>query len=128
MPYFATNFETETITGAGVSQDSIKTIDSPIDKISKIRGVSFEWRRSEYEDKGLPAGEHYGVIAQEIEELLPEIVKEGPNGDKAVSYIELVPILTEAIKEQQKQLEEQQRQVEYLLRRVESMERIAQQQ
>ena len=107
---------------------NIKTIDSPIDKINNIRGVSFEWKRSEYQDKGLPEGEHYGVIAQEIEQVLPEIVKEGPNGDKAVSYTELVPILTEAIKEQQKQLEEQQRQVEYLLQRVESLERFVQQQ
>ncbi|MBA7598367.1 hypothetical protein ES703_05381 [subsurface metagenome] len=107
---------------------NIRTIDSPIDKISNIRGVSFEWKRSEYQDKGLPEGEHYGVIAQEIEQVLPEIVKEGPNGDKAVSYTELVPILTEAIKEQQKQLEEQQKQIEYLLQRVESLERFVQQQ
>ncbi len=107
---------------------NIKTIDSPMDKINNIRGVSFEWKRSEYQDKGLPEGEHYGVIAQEIEQVLPEIVKEGPDGDKAVSYTELVPILTEAIKEQQKQLEEQQRQVEYLLQRVEWLERIVQQQ
>lgn len=107
---------------------NIKTIDSPIDKINNIRGVSFEWKRSEYQDKGFPEGEHYGVIAQEVEQVLPEIVKEGPDGDKAVSYTELVPILTEAIKEQQKQLEEQQRQVEYLLQKVESLERIVQQQ
>jgi len=106
---------------------NIRPIDSPIDKISSIRGVSFEWKSSEYQDKGLSDGEHYGVIAQEIEKVLPEIVEEGPNGDKAVSYIELIPILTEAIKEQQKQLEEQQRQIEYLLQRVESLERIVQQ-
>jgi len=106
---------------------NIKPIDSPIDKISNIRGVSFEWKRSQYQDKGLSDGEHYGVIAQEIEQVLPEIVEEGPNGDKAVSYIELIPILTEAIKEQQKQLEEQHRQIEYLLQRVESLERIVQQ-
>jgi hypothetical protein len=107
---------------------NIKTIDSPLDKINNIRGVSFEWKRSDYQDKGLPEGEHYGVIAQEIEQVLPEIVKEGPDGDKAVSYTELVPILTEAIKEQQKQLEQQQRQIECLLQRVESLERFVQQQ
>jgi hypothetical protein len=114
---------------------NIKTIDSPIDKINNIRGVSFEWKRSEYQDKGFPEGEHYGVIAQEIEQVLPEIVKEGPDGNKAVSYTELVPILTEAIKEQQKQLEEQQKrleeqqiQVEYLFQKVEWLERIVQQQ
>ena len=70
-----------------------------------IKGVSFEWKTSEYKDKGFPAGRHYGVIAQEVEKILPEIVREGPNGEKAVSYTELVPVLTEAIKEQQKQIE-----------------------
>jgi hypothetical protein len=107
---------------------NIKAIDSPVDKINNVRGISFEWKRSEYKDKGFPEGEHYGVIAQEVEQVLPEIVKEGPDGDKAVSYTELVPILTEGIKEQQKQLERQQRQIECLLQRIESLERFVQQQ
>ncbi len=54
------------------------------------------------------------MIAQEVEEVLPEIVKEGPDGDKAVSYTELVPILTEAIKQQQKQIENLQYEVKTL--------------
>jgi hypothetical protein len=86
-------------------KENIKTIDSPIDKIGNIRGVSFEWKTSEYKDKGFPEGRHYGVIAQEIEHTLPDVVKEGPDGEKAVSYTDLVPILAEAIKEQQKQIE-----------------------
>jgi hypothetical protein len=86
-------------------KQNIETIDSPIDKVMNIKGVSFEWKRSEYKDKGFPEGRHYGVIAQEVEKILPEIVRESPDGEKAVSYTELVPVLTEAIKEQQKQIE-----------------------
>jgi hypothetical protein len=93
---------------------NIETIDSPIEKIMNIKGVSFEWKTSEYKDKGLPEGRHYGVIAQEVEKVLPEIVKEGPNGEKAVSYIELIPILTEAIKEQQKQIDSLRSEVKFL--------------
>jgi hypothetical protein len=86
-------------------KQNIERIDSPIDKVMNIKGVSFEWKRSEYKDKGFPEGRHYGVVAQDVEQTLPEIVREGPDGEKAVSYTELVPILTEAIKEQQKQIE-----------------------
>ena len=93
---------------------NIETIDSAVDKITNIKGVSFEWKTSEYQDHGFPEGRHYGVIAQEVEEVLPEIVKEGPDGTKAVSYTELIPILTEAIKEQQKQIENLQSEVKAL--------------
>jgi len=45
------------------------------------------------------------VVAQEVERVLPEVVKEGPGGEKSVSYTEIVPVLIEAIKEQQKEIE-----------------------
>jgi hypothetical protein len=85
-------------------KQNIKTIDSPIDKVMNVKGVSFEWKTSEYKDKGFPEGRHYGVIAQEVERVLPEVVMEGPDGEKAVSYTELVPVLIEAIKQQQKEI------------------------
>jgi hypothetical protein len=101
---------------------NIATIESPLDKIKSIEGISFEWKRSEHKDMGFAEGRHFGVIAQEVEEVLPEIVKEGPDGDKAVSYTELVPIMTEAIKQQQQQIEQQQKQIESLIRRIEILE------
>ena len=45
------------------------------------------------------------MVAQEVERVLPEVVKEGPGGEKSVSYTEIVPVLIEAIKEQQKEIE-----------------------
>jgi hypothetical protein len=85
-------------------KQNIKTIDLPIDKVMNVKGVSFEWKTSEYKDKGFPEGRHYGVIAQEVERVLPEVVMEGPGGEKAVSYTELVPVLIEAVKQQQKEI------------------------
>jgi hypothetical protein len=93
---------------------NIETIDSPLEKIMNIKGVSFEWKTSEYKDKGFSEGRHYGVIAQDVEQVLPQIVKEGPDGEKAVSYTELIPILTEAIKEQQKQIDSLRSEVKFL--------------
>ena len=59
----------------------------------------FDWKTEEYPDKGFADGSHYGVIAQDIEKVLSEIVAEGPDGEKAVSYTEIIPALIEAVKE-----------------------------
>jgi hypothetical protein len=86
-------------------KENIGLIESPLSKILAMEGVSFSWRKDEEtKDKGFPEGRHYGVIAQSVEKVLPEIVKEGPNGEKAVAYTEIIPILIEAIKEQQKEI------------------------
>lgn len=88
------------------SKENIAPIESPLNKILNINGVLFNWKTEEYKDKGFPDGRHYGVIAQEVEKVLPELVKEGPEGEKAVAYTEVVPVLIEAMKEQQKEIEE----------------------
>jgi hypothetical protein len=66
--------------------------------INKLNGVSFEWK-----DNSLPS---YGVIAQEIEEVLPELVNTDKDGVKSVNYNGIIGFLINAIKEQQKQIDE----------------------
>ena len=83
---------------------NIKNIDSPLEKISKINGVEFDW----IEDEPVHGnkGHDIGVIAQEIEQILPDAVQTRESGMKAVKYEKVIPLLIEAIKEQQKQIEE----------------------
>ncbi|MGI6378900.1 MAG: tail fiber domain-containing protein [Patescibacteria group bacterium] len=76
---------------------NIKTIDNPLEKITRLRGVYFNWKRDN--TKGV------GLIAQEVEKVFPELVK-GEEGNKGVEYGNLVAPLIEAIKEQQKQIED----------------------
>ena len=64
-----------------------------------VCGITFEWDASGSPDRNFVQGRHYGVIAQQVEQVVPEVVMESPAGDKAVSYTELVPILIEAVKE-----------------------------
>ena len=74
-----------------------------------ISGVSFDWKELNEEDKKTihgNTGHDVGVIAQEIEEVLPEVVTERDNGYKAVKYEKLVPLLIEAMKQQQVQIDE----------------------
>ena len=89
-------------------KDNIKPLDNALDKINKINGVEFDWNDTRDED-GKPLhsykGHDVGVIAQEIEEVLPEVVTTRDNGYKAVKYEKIVPLLIEAIKEQQEEID-----------------------
>lgn len=87
-------------------------INDSLSKVLNLEGVSYEWKRNEYKDKGFPEGRHYGVIAQEIEKVLPEVVNTAADGTKAVAYTEIIPVLVEAIKEQQALITQQQALIE----------------
>jgi hypothetical protein len=80
---------------------NIKLLESPIEKIKQIGGYEFDWK-----PESEKTGHDVGVIAQEIESILPEVVTTRDNGYKAVRYEKIVPLLIEAIKEQQKQIDE----------------------
>jgi hypothetical protein len=83
-------------------KDNIIKIGNPLSKLSELRGVEFDWNKN----KEAFEGEHsYGVIAQEVEKVLPEIVTERGDGYKAVKYELIVPLLIESIKELHKKVE-----------------------
>ena len=73
---------------------NIKPIDNPIDKVLQINGVSFDWKETQRSSAG--------VIAQDVEKVLPQLV----NGEdtKTVNYNGLIGVLIEAVKEQQEQI------------------------
>lgn len=79
----------------------IKQIDNAIERVLKIRGVTFK----RTDDDLNPDKVHAGVIAQEVEAVLPEVVETDSNGTKSVAYGNLVGLLIEAVKEQQQQIE-----------------------
>ena len=82
-------------------KDNIEVIPDAIDKVKKIKGVSFDWN-----DNSTHSGHDIGVIAQDIEAVLPELVVTRDSGYKAVSYEKIVALLIEAIKDQQLQIDE----------------------
>jgi hypothetical protein len=77
-------------------KDEIIPISNPIEKINSIGGYSFVWNNKKQD---IYKGKDYGVIAQEIEEILPELVDTRENGYKSVKYDKLVSLLIEGIKE-----------------------------
>ena len=90
-------------------KENIKPLDNALNKVMQINGVEFDWKKLTEKEKETihgNKGRDVGVIAQEIEKVLPEVVTQRDNGYKAVKYEKIVPLLIEAIKEQQKQIEE----------------------
>jgi hypothetical protein len=79
-------------------KENIKTIDNSLEKVNKLRGVEFN---KIGEDK-----KSIGVIAQEIEKILPEVVKTDDEGMKSVAYGNVVGVLIEAVKELTKEVED----------------------
>ena len=88
---------------------NIKPIESALCKVIGVSGNTFDWKpltKEEIQTIHGNSGRDVGVIAQEIESILPEAVTTRDNGYKAVNYEKIVPLLIEAIKEQQKQIDE----------------------
>ncbi|PLX21296.1 MAG: hypothetical protein C0597_03510 [Marinilabiliales bacterium] len=79
---------------------NIKTIDSSLDKVLKLRGVNYEWKDADSKEQGT----RMGFIAQEAEAIIPEVVNTG--GEYlSMQYAPITALLVEAVKEQQKIIE-----------------------
>jgi hypothetical protein len=83
----------------------VTLIDNALDDVLRMQGVKYDWNRSAYPQLNFPEGQQLGVIAQDIEKIIPQVVYTDPEGYKSVSYEKIVPVLIEAIKDQQKQIE-----------------------
>jgi hypothetical protein len=84
---------------------NIEPITNAVSLIQGLQGVRFDWRSDEFKDKKFAEERQVGLIAQDIEQVIPEAVKTDKNGFKAVSYERLTAVLVEALKEQQKEIE-----------------------
>jgi hypothetical protein len=76
-------------------KDNVEPIKFPLDKLGKIGGYTFDWN----DKQQIYHGHDVGVLAQEIEEVLPEAVKDRGSGYKGVQYDKIIPLLIEGIKE-----------------------------
>ncbi|MEO1516205.1 MAG: tail fiber domain-containing protein [Bacteroidota bacterium] len=103
------------------------TIQSPLEKILATNGQKYFYRTDLEDDfsvQNMPETEQVGYIAQELQEILPQAVTEGDNGYLSVNYNMLVPVITEAMKEQQDIIDQQKAQITQLedrLGRIEAL-------
>jgi len=79
-------------------KENVTPIENALEKVNQISGNTYDWKEG-YDEVHSHKGNDVGVIAQEIEEILPQIVTNRDNGYKAVQYEKIIPLLIEAIKE-----------------------------
>lgn len=96
----------------------IRPIDHAVQKLMRLRGVRFNWNSHLLGNKSTDKAMHTGFIAQELEPVLPQAVTTANDAlrTKSVAYSEVIPVLVEAIKQQQKQTQQQQKEVDELKR------------
>ncbi len=92
----------------------IKKIENVSEKLNKLNAYSYNFKTEEFKNKNFDKTEQIGFIAQEVQQVFPQLVKEDKQGYLAVNYQGMVPVLLEAIKEQQKNIDELKKQVEEL--------------
>jgi hypothetical protein len=107
----------------------IQDLDNAIGLLLQLRPHTYIYRQDEFPGMVLPEGKQYGLIAQEVEQVLPDLVMNNthpakystdgsllaPGVDfKSLAYQELIPILIKAIQEQQEQLDRQEQQIKEL--------------
>ena len=91
----AANFNT---TSDATLKTNVETLTGSLDAVKSLRGVSFDWLEN--------GNSEVGVIAQEVEAVLPDVVSTNDQGIKSVKYGNMVALLIEAMKEQQAQIDE----------------------
>ncbi len=106
---------------AGITETSderfktgISTISNAIGKLMQLTGREYFWKTTEFPEHNFTEGKQIGVIAQEVEKVLPDLVHTDNSGYKSVEYTKLIPVLIEAFKEQQREIEKLEKQVEEL--------------
>ena len=88
-------------------KSNIKRFQSGLEKTMQLSAYSYDYNQNEKEKKkGQKAIESIGVMAQEVEKIIPQAVTKTDGGDYFVNYSAITPVLIEAIKEQQEIIEE----------------------
>jgi len=123
-----------TVNGTNYNSDArfkqhIQPLQGALEKVTALQGVQYEMRVKEFPDRNFQPGTEIGLIAQEVEKVLPELVRTDTEGYKSVDYAKLVPVLIEGVKAQQSQIQtlqeqnrRQQEKMDQLLRRLEQLE------
>ena len=91
-------------------------VENALAKVKALQGVYFNWNQKDFPEKDFGTQNELGFIAQEVEQIVPEIVVKEQSKEeyRSVKYDKLVALLVEAMKEQQKQIEQLQIKVKQL--------------
>jgi hypothetical protein len=108
---------------------NVASISNPVERLSQLKPISFEYNTKQYKFLNLQSGKQYGFLSENIQAVFPELVKEkrvtymqGKNNYKSASIANinetsLIPVLVASIVEQQKQIDQLKSEIEVLKRK-----------
>lgn len=79
-------------------KENIHPINNSLAKVLNLKGVSYQWNRENWKTRNFPPGRQIGLLAQDVEKVLPEVVGTDEHGYKSVAYQNIIPVLVEAVK------------------------------
>ena len=106
------------------SDSTLKTDIEPLgkhtDKLKQLKCFQYHLKADKKNPKPI---KRFGLMAQDLEKVYPNLVFTNEKNLKSINYIELIPVLIEVVKEQQAQLEAKEKQYEALVKRIEKLEK-----
>ncbi len=93
---------------------NISEITNVLSSVLQLTPVSYELKKEEFPELNFTEGTQVGLIAQDLENIFPQLVSTDNNGYKGIAYDKLSAILVQAVKEQQQQIDSQQQQIDEL--------------
>jgi Chaperone of endosialidase len=101
---------------------NVAPLNNALAKVKQLKGWYYDWDTQKHPDMGLSDTRQLGFMAQDVGKILPEAVSTSPEGTVLMNYNALIPVLTEAIKEQDATIEAQKTTIESLEERVNRLE------
>ncbi len=95
-------------------KENIQGLAKSLEKVMGLKPVTFSWKENDCQGMGF--------IAQEVEEVIPELVATNEEGNKGIYTTEMIPYMVKAMQEQQEMIEELQKQNIKLIERLERLE------
>ncbi len=92
----------------------ITSVENSLDKLLKIKAVNWKWNQEDYPERKFNTYKQVGFIAQDLSQVIPEIVAKDDSGHLAINYSKMTPFLTEAVKELYEITQKQQKEIELL--------------
>ncbi len=99
------------VTSDAKFKSNIQSIPDAIEIVKLLSGKTYTWNQNAQQNLGADNGRHIGYLAQELQEIIPEVVITDNEGNLGVNYNEIIPVLSEAIKAQQKRIEQLEAQI-----------------
>jgi len=78
---------------------NVMGLTNALGMVTQLRGITFDWKRKEFADHQFDEGQQIGFIAQDVQQILPQVVSTGSDGYLSVDYGRLTPALVEAVKQ-----------------------------